>query len=84
MAENTPPEMYARSYSLFNFFAMSSSVLAPYITGYLADVTGQLAIGFYLSAAFLVIGAVAFLFTKSARVVGADPVEAREPAPEMA
>jgi hypothetical protein len=84
MAENTPPEMYARSYSLFNFFAMASSVLAPYVTGYLADVTGQLAIGLYVSAGLLVIGAAAFLFTKLVRVAGADPVAAREPTAEMA
>jgi MFS family permease len=84
MAENTPPEMYARSYSLFNFFAMASSVLAPYVTGYLADVTGQLAIGFYVSAALLLIGAAAFLFTKPARVAGSDPAALREPAPQMA
>ncbi|MGX9347127.1 MFS transporter [Microbacterium sp. KNMS] len=68
LAENTPQEMYSRAYGYFNFAGMLSSIFAPYITGALADATGMLESGFYLSAALLLVGAIAFCFTKPARV----------------
>jgi MFS family permease len=68
LAENTPRSMYSRAYGYFNFAGMLSSIFAPYITGALADATGALEAGFYLSAVLLLIGAVAFCFTKPAAV----------------
>lgn len=68
LAENTPRSMYSRAYGYFNFAGMLSSIFAPYITGALADATGALEAGFYLSAVLLLIGAVAFCFTKPASV----------------
>ncbi|MGW3622994.1 MFS transporter [Streptomyces sp. NPDC000880] len=65
----TPRAMYSRSYSMFNFAGMLSSILAPYITGYLADVTGKLEVGFYISAALLLVGAVVFLFARPTAAV---------------
>ncbi len=41
---------------------MCGSILAPYITGYLTDVTGSMNIGFYFAAALLIIGTIAVLF----------------------
>ena len=66
LAENTPRSMYSRAYGYFNFAGMLSSIFAPYITGALADATGALEAGFYLSAVLLLVGAVAFCFTKPA------------------
>lgn len=66
LAENTPRSMYSRVYGYFNFAGMLSSIFAPYITGALADATGALEAGFYLSAVLLLAGAVAFCFTKPA------------------
>jgi MFS family permease len=66
LAENTPRSMYSRVYGYFNFAGMLSSIFAPYITGALADLTGDLEAGFYLSAVLLLVGAVAFCFTKPA------------------
>lgn len=63
MADITPPSMYSRVYGFFNFSGMLSSIFAPYITGFFADVTGKLEFGFYLSGALLIFGAVMFLFT---------------------
>ncbi|TVZ76849.1 sugar phosphate permease [Aeribacillus composti] len=64
MAEITPSSMYSKVYGFFNFSGMLSSIFAPYITGYFADITGKLEIGFYLSGVLLIIGAVLFLFTE--------------------
>lgn len=75
LAENTPRSMYSTAYGYFNFAGMLSSIFAPYITGALADATGALEAGFYLSAVLLLIGAVAFCFTTPARVP-AEPVAA--------
>ena len=78
LAENTPRSMYSRAYGYFNFAGMLSSIFAPYITGALADATGALEAGFYLSAVLLLIGAIAFCFTKPAAVLA--PTVQSEPA----
>lgn len=49
--------------SAFNFIGMCGSILAPYVTGWLADQFGSMTIGFYLGAGLLLIGAIGFLFT---------------------
>ncbi|KZM55721.1 hypothetical protein A3Q35_10885 [Aeribacillus pallidus] len=54
MAEITPSSMYSKVYGFFNFSGMLSSIFAPYITGYFADITGKLEIGFYLSGVLLI------------------------------
>ncbi|MFD1775071.1 MFS transporter [Paenibacillus rhizophilus] len=64
VADNTPSHMYARAFSMFNFAGMLSSIFAPYITGYFADVTGKMEYGFYLSGVLLLIGGILFLFVK--------------------
>jgi len=63
IADITPRSMYSKAYSFFNFAGMLSSIFAPYITGYLADVTGSIEIGFYLSGILLLIGGICFVFT---------------------
>lgn len=65
VADNTPSHMYSRAFSFFNFIGMLSSIFAPYITGYLADITGSVESGFYLSGLMLLIGGALFLFAKS-------------------
>lgn len=83
LAENTPRSMYSTAYGYFNFAGMLSSIFAPYITGALADATGALEAGFYLSAVLLLVGAVAFCFTTPARVAS-QPAPAVEPVPQPA
>jgi dipeptide/tripeptide permease len=39
---------------------MSGSILAPYVTGYLADTLGSMQVGFYLASILLIIGVIFF------------------------
>jgi MFS family permease len=50
----------ATTLGTFNFFGMSSSVVAPALTGYIIDKTGSGVWGFYLGAILLLIGAITF------------------------
>lgn len=68
VADITPSSMYSKGYAFFNFAGMLSSIVAPYVTGYLADVTGSLAVGFYLSGILLLIGGGCFLFANKETV----------------
>lgn len=43
---------------------MTASILAPYVTGYLTDLTGAMATGFYLAAGLLIIGFICTLLLK--------------------
>lgn len=51
----------ASTLGLFNFFGMSSSVVAPTLTGIIIDSTGSGEVGFYIGAAFLLIGTIIFV-----------------------
>ncbi|MEJ8547558.1 MFS transporter [Brevibacillus borstelensis] len=68
VADNAPKEGYGTAFSLFNFIGMCSSIIAPYITGYLADITGSMAAGFYLAALLLGVGFITMLFAKENKV----------------
>lgn len=56
VADLSDRSVYGTVFGVFNFAGMASSVLAPYVTGFLADQTGTLDSGFYLAAALLVVG----------------------------
>lgn len=60
VADNAPKNGYSSAFGVYNFIGMSSSILAPYITGWLADVTGSLDSGFYLSGVLLFVGLLFF------------------------
>ncbi|MEM0117667.1 MAG: MFS transporter [Conexivisphaerales archaeon] len=49
-------EQLGSALALLNVAAMSSSILAPFITGLLADIFGGLATGFFLGAAVVLLG----------------------------
>lgn len=61
IADSAPKEGYGTSFGVFNFFGMSSSILAPLVTGFISDSTGSKVMGFYVAAIILVIGASVFL-----------------------
>lgn len=63
VAETAPKTNYGTSFGVFNFFGMSSSVIAPPLTGYLADITGTKITGFYVAIAILIIATVIFFIT---------------------
>lgn len=60
VAETAPKTNYGTSFGVFNFFGMSSSVIAPPLTGYLADFTGTKITGFYVAIAILIVATVLF------------------------
>ncbi|MED4407024.1 MFS transporter [Heyndrickxia coagulans] len=65
VADNTPAHMYARAYGIFNFAGMLSSIFSPYITGYFAELTGKIEIGFYISGILLLAGSFLFLLAQT-------------------
>ncbi|PDY73310.1 MULTISPECIES: MFS transporter [Bacillus cereus group] len=66
VSENVNPESYGRAFSLYNFIGMSSSIVAPFIAGYLADLTGSMAAGFYSAVIILGISLIIMMFFKEA------------------
>lgn len=58
---NSPKAITATAFGMFNFIGMSSSILAPYITGFLVDATGDWNTGFYLAIGLLVVAIIATL-----------------------
>jgi Sugar phosphate permease len=60
VADNAPKKGYGTSFGVFNFFGMSSSVIAPFLTGVSSDNTGSKVMGFYISAAILLVGTAIF------------------------
>lgn len=68
VAKNAPKGSLSTALSAYNFIGMSSSILAPYVTGWITDTVGSMQIGFYLSAVLLLIGMIVFSFTKEHEV----------------
>lgn len=69
VADNAPRSALGTSFSVYNFIGMTASILAPYVTGFLTDVTGSMAIGFYLAAVLLIVGLIAALMLKENKPV---------------
>ncbi|ALV21438.1 MFS transporter [Carnobacterium antarcticum] len=61
MGDAAPKTGYGTTFGVFNFFGMSSSVLAPIVTGYISDLTGSKVGGFYLSGFIMIAGTIFFL-----------------------
>ncbi|MDR7855281.1 MFS transporter [Tissierella sp.] len=59
----------ATTLGMFNFFGMSSSIVAPAFTGYIIDKTGSGELGFYIGAGLLIIGTVIFIFANNRNLV---------------
>lgn len=64
VADNAPKHALGTAFGLYNFIGMCGSILAPYITGWLVDITGTLNAGFYFAGILLVIGTISVLFIK--------------------
>ncbi|ACQ78841.1 major facilitator superfamily MFS_1 [Beutenbergia cavernae DSM 12333] len=64
---NSPKAITATAFGLFNFIGMSASILAPYITGFLVEATGEWNVGFYLAIGLLVVAILAALGIKENR-----------------
>lgn len=68
VTKNAPKQSLGTILSTYNFIGMSGSILAPYITGALSDVTGSMQIGFYLASGMLLIGLFVFSFARDKEV----------------
>ncbi|HLZ24478.1 MAG TPA: MFS transporter [Ktedonobacterales bacterium] len=71
VADRVPRTAYSRAYAILNFSGMLSSILAPYLTGYLANRFGSLDTGFYLATALLLVGALCMAFTRREKILAA-------------
>lgn len=73
VSEQASSKMLGRAFSLFNFFGMSSAVIAPTLTGFISDLTGSKEISFVISACLVVTGTLIFaavtLYKKKATTV---------------
>lgn len=67
VAKNAPKKALGTVLSSYNFIGMSGSILAPYITGFIADELGSMKVGFYLAAALLLVGMFIFSFVKETK-----------------
>lgn len=56
------PETVGAALAVMNVFAMGSSIVAPVVTGVLADLTGTLAYGFYFGGIVVLLGTLFILF----------------------
>jgi len=68
VTKNAPKSSLSTTLSAYNFIGMSGSILAPYITGWIADTMGSMKVGFYLAAALLLVGMIVFSFTSEKTV----------------
>jgi len=55
----------ATTLGTFNFFGMSSSIVAPAATGFIMDKTGSGVLGFYIGAFLLLVGVIIFVLINS-------------------
>lgn len=62
VSDKADPANMATALGIFNFFGMSSSIVAPAVTGLVIDTTGSGELGFYIGACFLLVGTVLFFF----------------------
>ncbi|MCH4175860.1 MAG: MFS transporter [Streptococcaceae bacterium] len=62
VGKNAPDNQLTSALSCLNFFGMSASVLAPLLTGILADLFGTMKIGFWLAAILLILGLIRFIW----------------------
>ena len=70
MSTIAPEKGYSTFFGFFNFFGMSSSIAAPFLTGLISDATGSRVIAFYIAAVILVIAIVFFGLTNRKKTDG--------------
>jgi len=60
VTDSVPSNSMAKALGIFNFFGMTSSVIAPTLTGYIGDITGSKVLAFYIAAILLAAAAILF------------------------
>lgn len=69
ISDNADKKDLATTLGMFNFFGMSSSIVAPAFTGFIIDKTGSGELGFYIGAGLLLIGTTIFVFVNNKNAV---------------
>lgn len=69
VSDNANKKDLATTLGMFNFFGMSSSIVAPAFTGFIIDKTGSGELGFYIGAGLLLIGTIIFIFVNSKNLI---------------
>ncbi len=69
ISDTADKKQLATTLGMFNFFGMSSSIVAPAFTGYIMDKTGSGELGFYIGAGLLLIGTIIFIVTNNKSLV---------------
>lgn len=70
MSTIAPKKGYGTFFGFFNFFGMSSSIVAPFLTGLIADATGSRVIAFYIAAVILIIAIIFFAIANRKKTTG--------------
>lgn len=67
LSDNAPRVGIGTTLGVFNFFGMTSSIIAPSLTGVISDATGSKVLAFILASVLLVAGAIVFLVANATR-----------------
>ncbi|MGX7023296.1 MFS transporter [Vagococcus hydrophili] len=67
LGEQIPRKGLATTLGVFNFLGMSSSVIAPSLTGVISDATGSKINAFYIAIVILIIGTTIFFVTNKSK-----------------
>lgn len=67
VSDSVPQHSVAKALTIFNTFGMASSVIAPWLTGLIGDLTGSQVIAFYIGSALLFVAFLLFLFIVSGK-----------------
>lgn len=59
-AENAPSNAYGTAFAALNFFGMISAIIGPAFAGFLSDITGTKATGFYVAIGVLIVSTILF------------------------
>lgn len=73
VSDSVASNRVAKALGFFNFFGMSSSVVAPTLTGYIGDITGSKVLAFYIAAILLAVAAILFFLVVMLRENKAAP-----------
>lgn len=69
VSDKADPKNVATTLGVFNFFGMSSSIIAPALTGFIIDTTGSGELGFYIGAVLLFCGTCLFFLINAKSLI---------------
>lgn len=67
VSDSVPQAKVAKALTIFNTFGMASSIVAPWLTGFIGDTTGSKVLGFYIGSGLLLVAVVLFFLVVATR-----------------